>query len=108
MPPPSPPPKVSIKKGSHDRTRSPFQREQKERAMHRKMVKISVEVHSGTACFRVSVQAASIRKALSVVGARYQASEVRMIFPIAPECFFVDGPALEGMVETEHQKELAA
>jgi hypothetical protein len=61
--------------------------------MSQRMVKISVEVRSGTACFRVGVKAESIRKALSVVGARYPTSEVGMIFPIDPEGFFVEGPA---------------
>jgi hypothetical protein len=46
------------------------------------MVKVSVEVRSGTGRFRVGVQAESIRRALSVVGARYPTSEVRVIFPI--------------------------
>jgi hypothetical protein len=39
--------------------------------MEQKMVKVSVEVKSGTARFRVGVQAPSIRTALSVVGGRY-------------------------------------
>jgi hypothetical protein len=34
----------------------------------RKMVKASVEVRSGVACFRVGVQAESIRGALGMVG----------------------------------------
>jgi hypothetical protein len=77
--------------------------------MSQQMVKVSVEVRSGTAHFRVSVQAESIRKALEVVGARYPSGEVGVVFPIEPEGFFVDGPpTLEGMLGTERPKQLAA
>jgi hypothetical protein len=82
--------------------------ERKERTMGQRIVKLSVEVRSGTARFRVGVQAESIRRALCVVGARYPASEVAVVFPIEPEGFFLKGPALAGVVETEHPKELAA
>ena len=50
-----------------------------------KMVKVSVEVRSGTARFGVGVQARSTRKALSMVGGRYPQGEVRVVFPIEPE-----------------------
>jgi hypothetical protein len=53
------------------------------------MVRISVEVRSGTARFRVGVQAQSIRKALSVVGGRYPHGVVGVVFPIEPEGYFV-------------------
>jgi hypothetical protein len=77
--------------------------------MGRRMVKVSVEVRSGTARFRVSVRAESIRKALDMVRARYPSGEAGVVFPIEPEGFFVDGPAtLAGMLEPEHPKQLAA
>ena len=60
-----------------------------------KMVKVSVEVRSEGARFRVGVQARSIRRALSVVGKRYPHSEVKVSFPINPEDFFVEGRAAE-------------
>jgi hypothetical protein len=73
------------------------------------MVRVSVEIRSGTASFRVGVQARSIKRALSVVGARYPQGEVRVIFPIEPESYFVGGPAARAeMVEFEHPMELAA
>lgn len=72
------------------------------------MVKVSVEVRSGTARFRVGVQAGSIRKALGLVGARYPRGEVGVVFPMDPEDFFVDGSAKAGVVEMERPKELAA
>jgi len=54
-----------------------------------KMVRISVEVRSGTARFRTGVQARSIRKARSVVGGWYPRGVVGVAFPIEPEEFFV-------------------
>ena len=59
------------------------------------MIKVSVEVRSGTASFRVGVQAQSIRRALSVVGKRYPGSLVKVSFPIEPEGFFIEGPPPE-------------
>jgi hypothetical protein len=68
-----------------------------------------VQVRSGTARFRVSVQAESIRKALGIVTARYPQGEVGVHFPIEPEGFFVDDPpTLAGMLGTERPKPLAA
>jgi hypothetical protein len=67
-----------------------------------KLVMVSVEVRSGTARFRVGVQAQSIKRALSMVGGRYQQREVRVVFPIEPEGFFVQEPsALAGIVSSE-------
>ena len=57
--------------------------------MEKQMVRVSVEVRSGTARFRVGVQTPSIRKALSVVGGRYPHGVVEVAFPIEPEGFFV-------------------
>jgi hypothetical protein len=57
--------------------------------MEQQMVRISVEVRSGTARFRMGVQAPSIRKALGVVGGWYPRGVVEVAFPIEPEGFFV-------------------
>jgi hypothetical protein len=54
-----------------------------------KMVGISVEVRSGTARFRVGVQAPSIREALGVVAGRHPQGVAEVAFPIEPEGFFV-------------------
>jgi hypothetical protein len=89
--------------------RSELLKSRKERAMAQKMVKVSVEVISGTARFRVSVQAESIRKALGMVKARYPSGKVGVLFPIEPEDFLVDAhPTLAGMVGTERPTQLAA
>jgi hypothetical protein len=61
--------------------------------MGQRTVKISVEVRSDTARFRVGVQARSIRKALSIVGGRYPQGEVRVVFPMGPEGFFIQEPS---------------
>ena len=105
MPPRAAPSKVSLKKV--ERGTEPPHR--KESAMGHTMVKVSVEVRSGAARFRVCVQAKSIRSALGSVGASYPQGEVGVVFPIEPDGFFVDGPdAPAGMVETEHWEKLAA
>ena len=54
------------------------------------MVKVSIEVHSGTARFAVAVQAKSIQRALSIVAARYPGSVASVKFPIDPEGFFLE------------------
>lgn len=51
------------------------------------IAKVSVEARSGTARFRVGVQAGSNRKALDLVGGRYPQGEVRVAFPIEQEVF---------------------
>jgi hypothetical protein len=61
-------------------------------AMQR-MVKVSVEVCSGSARFRVSVRTKSIRRALGLVEGRYPPREVRLVCPIEPEGFSTREPA---------------
>lgn len=75
--------------------------------MERKMVKVSVEVKSGTARFRVGVQAPSIKKALRLVGGRYPHREVRVVFPIEHEGFFSMKPSA-GIVGLEQAHTKAA
>jgi hypothetical protein len=57
------------------------------------MVKVSIEVHDGTARFAVAVLAKSIQQALRIVAARHPASVARVRFPIEPEGFFVEDSA---------------
>jgi hypothetical protein len=64
------------------------------------VVRVSIEVRSGAARFRVGVQASNVQRAVNVVEGAYPASDVRVIFPIDPEGFFVEDPsAKEGLVE---------
>ena len=66
------------------------------------MVRISVEVTSGAARFRVAVQAESIRRALEIVQRRNPGREVEVVFPIDPEMFFADDRgAMSRTVEQE-------
>ena len=57
------------------------------------MVKVSIEVYSGTARFAVAIKAPSIQQALSIVAARYPSNAARVKFPINPESFFVEDSA---------------
>ena len=57
------------------------------------MVKVFIEVYSGTARFAVAIKAQSIQQALSIVAARYPSNAARVKFPINPESFFVEDSA---------------
>lgn len=59
------------------------------------MIKLSVEVRSGTARFDVAVQAESIQRALGLVAGRYPSRTCRVKFPIEAEDFFARDPAAQ-------------
>ena len=63
------------------------------------MVRISVEVKSGAARFRVMVQAESIERALEIAKRHNPGEECRVTFPLDPETFFVDPAARVEAVE---------
>jgi hypothetical protein len=54
------------------------------------MIRISVQVSSGAARFRVMVQAESIERALEIVARQNPREECKVPFPIDPETFFVE------------------
>jgi hypothetical protein len=54
------------------------------------MIRISVQVSSGAARFRVAVQAESIERALKSVARQYPGKLCEVTFPIDPETFFVE------------------
>ena len=56
------------------------------------MIRISMEVREGAALSRTTVQAESIREAVSSTKGRYPGREVRVVFPIDPEDFFIEEP----------------
>ena len=58
------------------------------------MIQVSVELGHNSTGFRVSVRAESIEQAVNFASARYPGSEVRVLFPIDPESFFVGGQGL--------------
>lgn len=59
------------------------------------MIRVSVEVRRGDISYRVAVQARSIRRALEILGGRNPGCELRVVFPIDPESFFVRGEGVE-------------
>jgi hypothetical protein len=54
------------------------------------MIKITIEVKSGTARFNVAVQAKSIEEALEIAKGHNSGKECKVVFPIDPEDFFVN------------------
>jgi hypothetical protein len=54
------------------------------------MIRISIEVRSGTARFKVSAQAESIEGALEITKRYNSGKECKVVFPIDPEGFFVE------------------
>ena len=54
------------------------------------MIRISVEVSSGAARFRVAVQAESIERALEIVARQHPGEGSEVTFPIDPETFLVE------------------
>ena len=63
---------------------------EKKKEVEKKMVRVSVEVKSGTATFRVAVQAQSIERALHIVKSQNPTKECSVRFPIDPEAFFAE------------------
>ena len=57
------------------------------------MISVSMEVREGPALSRATVQAESIHEAVSITRERYPGRDVRVIFPIDAEEFFILGPA---------------
>ncbi len=72
------------------------------------MVKVSIEVRSGAARFSVGVQAESIQRAVSLVGARYPGGDVRVKFPIEPEGFFVKNSVARAAIVSFEQPDVMA
>jgi hypothetical protein len=56
-------------------------------------VRISVDVKSSSASFRVMVQAESIEGALEIARRHNPDKECQVTFPLDPEAFFADDPA---------------
>ncbi len=69
-----------------------------------------MEVREGTALSRATVQAESIREAVSITRGRYPGRDVRVVFPIDPEDFFIEGQAKarQSRAEGESRTRLSA
>ena len=59
------------------------------------MIRISVQVSSGTARFRVAVQAESIERALEIAARQNPGKACEVKFPLDPETFFVDDSVVQ-------------
>ena len=59
------------------------------------MIKISVQVSSGTARFRVTIQAESIERALEIAARQNPGKACEVKFPLDPETFFVDDSVVQ-------------
>ncbi len=58
------------------------------------MIRISVQVSSGAARFKVAIQAESIERALEIVARQNPGKKCEVTFPIDPETFFVEDPVV--------------
>ena len=56
------------------------------------MVRVSAEVGSGAARFKVMVQAESIERALEIARSHNPDKECKVTFPLDPEAFFIEEP----------------
>jgi hypothetical protein len=56
------------------------------------MIRVAMEVREGATLLRERVSAESVRQAVSVMRERYPGSDVRVVFPINPEDFFLEDP----------------
>jgi hypothetical protein len=67
------------------------------------MIEVSIQVGSNDVCFQVAVRAESIRQALCIAGDRFAGSDLRVVFPIKPETFFVEDLATPAeLIEIPH------
>jgi hypothetical protein len=57
------------------------------------MIRVSMEMREGTTLSRATVQAETIREAVSITRVRYPGRDVRVIFPIDAEDFFIEDSA---------------
>jgi hypothetical protein len=62
------------------------------------MIKISIEVKSGAARFKVASQAESIERALEIAKRYNSGKECKVVFPSGPEVFFVEDNLSKGGV----------
>lgn len=53
------------------------------------MIEVLIEVASGAATSKVAIRAESLLRAVDAAKERYRDADVRVIFPLSPEEFFV-------------------
>jgi hypothetical protein len=65
------------------------------------MIRVLVEVGSGTDRFSVAVLAVSIEQAVSIAEAHYPGGEAQVVYPIEPEAFFVKARSTVRLIGVE-------
>ena len=68
------------------------------------MIEVSVEVREGAAPFRLTVRGATITRAVSAIEERHPGRDVRVVFPIDPEEFFVADPKETSAAQDEKRR----
>jgi hypothetical protein len=68
------------------------------------MIKVRVEVHEEDALFSLPVQAESINRAVTIMKERHPSRDVRVVFPIDPQAFFVEGSKEIGAGPSESRR----
>jgi hypothetical protein len=70
------------------------------------VIRVSIQaISTGADRLSVSVRAESIRRAVSAVEGLYPGADVRVVYPIEPEAFFVrDAAASRSLIEFEMPK----
>ncbi len=58
------------------------------------MIRASVEVIGNNSAFTIAVYAENLRRAVEFAAKRYPSYAVSVRFPLDPEVFFVEGPAV--------------
>lgn len=56
------------------------------------MIRVAMEVREGATLLRETVSAESVRGAVDAMRERYPGRDVRVVFPICPEDFFLEAP----------------
>jgi hypothetical protein len=74
------------------------------------MIRVLIEMrHNVATSSRVVVQARNVREAASIAAAVYPNADIRVVFPIDPEAFFVRDPAARAeLVSVERAEGMAA
>ena len=71
------------------------------------MIEVYVEIREGSTRYKVAVRADSITRAVGIVEGHHPGRDVRVVFPIEPEEFFVgDSKGTEAEESIRHLQDL--
>ncbi len=71
------------------------------------MIEVFIEVVDEAAPFTLAVKAESLQEAVGVAKERYPGTDVRVVFPISPEEFFVKDAGVAGLGRLDVPEEVA-